>query len=80
MPHPHAGPHAYGVLVDASGEEQLAGGNASGAVVRVRDTVRKPWLATTEHVAAYLQALRATTRFIELHRERWELACAASCR
>ena len=45
-----------GVLVDASGEEQLAGGNASGAVVRAGDTVRKPWLATTGHVAAYLQA------------------------
>lgn len=39
-------------------EEPLAGGNASGAVVRIGDTVRKPWTPTTGRVAAYLETLR----------------------
>ena len=40
------------------GEEPLSGGNASGRVVRIGDTVRKPWLPTTERTVAYMQALR----------------------
>lgn len=36
----------------------MSGGNASGAVVRVGATVRKPWLPTTPQVVAYLDALR----------------------
>lgn len=39
-------------------EEVLEGGNASGPVVRVGDTVRKAWTAATPHVIAYVQALR----------------------
>lgn len=39
--------------------DELAGGNASASVMRVGDTVRKPWGATTENVIAYMQALRA---------------------
>lgn len=39
-------------------EELLTGGNASTAVVRVGNTVRKPWLATTERTVAYMLALR----------------------
>lgn len=39
-------------------EEALTGGNASGSVVRVGDTVRKPWLPSTERVVAYMLALR----------------------
>lgn len=40
-------------------EEALTGGNASNVVIRAGDTVRKPWLATTEQVASYMRALRA---------------------
>ncbi|WP_060916309.1 phosphotransferase [Microbacterium oleivorans] len=40
-------------------EEALSGGNASGAVVRIGDTVRKPWTASTPSVTAYVHALRA---------------------
>lgn len=40
------------------GEEALTGGNASARVVRIRDTVRKPWLPTTDLTAAYMRALR----------------------
>jgi hypothetical protein len=40
------------------GEEVLTGGHASGAVVRVGDTVRKPWLGTTGRTVAYLRSLR----------------------
>jgi hypothetical protein len=39
-------------------EEILSGGNASGEVVRVGDTVRKPWLPTTARTTAYMRALR----------------------
>jgi Ser/Thr protein kinase RdoA (MazF antagonist) len=39
-------------------EESLMGGNASGSVVRVGDTVRKPWLPTTERTVDYMLALR----------------------
>lgn len=39
--------------------ELLAGGNASGAVRRVGDTVRKPWLETSPQVARYLHHLAA---------------------
>mgnify|MGYP000866707843 CR=1 FL=1 len=40
-------------------EEGLSGGNASGAVVRIGDTVRKPWAASTPSVTAFVAALRA---------------------
>jgi tRNA A-37 threonylcarbamoyl transferase component Bud32 len=39
-------------------EDALAGGNASASVVRIGDTVRKPWLPTTERIVAYMVALR----------------------
>ncbi|WP_431780021.1 phosphotransferase [Microbacterium aurantiacum] len=39
-------------------EEELAGGNASGAVVRVGDTVRKPWTASTASVQRFVDGLR----------------------
>ena len=39
-------------------EQELTGGNASGRVVRVGDTVRKPWIANTSAVQSYLRALR----------------------
>lgn len=35
----------------------LEGGNASDAVVRIGETVRKPWLATSEAIQAYTSAL-----------------------
>ncbi len=41
------------------GEEALTGGNASESVIRAGETVRKPWLATTERVVCYMRALRA---------------------
>lgn len=46
----------YGV--DMPDEELLHGGNASGAVVRVGGTVRKPWLPTSARVVRLLRALR----------------------
>jgi Ser/Thr protein kinase RdoA (MazF antagonist) len=42
-----------------SREEPLAGGNASGRVVRVGETVRKPPTPTSARVAALLDRLRA---------------------
>ena len=39
-------------------EEPLSGGNASGRVVRIGDSVRKPWLPTTDRTVAYMLALR----------------------
>lgn len=39
-------------------EELLAGGNASGAVVRVGSTVRKPWAPSTPSVHDYMAAVR----------------------
>lgn len=44
---------------EAPHEEALPGGNAGGAVVRIGDTVRKPWAASTASVTAYVRALRA---------------------
>lgn len=41
------------------GEEVLAGGNASGAVVRIGDTVRKSWTEATPSVGRFVTALRA---------------------
>lgn len=41
------------------GEEVLAGGNASGAVVRIGDTVRKSWSDATPSVVHFVAALRA---------------------
>ncbi len=39
-------------------EESLSGGNASASVVRIGDTVRKPWLPSTERTVAYMLSLR----------------------
>lgn len=40
-------------------EVPLSGGNASGLVVRVGDTVRKPWTSTTHGVLAMMNSVRA---------------------
>ena len=40
-------------------ELELTGGNASGAVVRVGDTVRKPWISNTSVMQSYLAELRS---------------------
>jgi tRNA A-37 threonylcarbamoyl transferase component Bud32 len=40
-------------------EELLEGGNATAEVVRVGDSVRKPWLPSAPSVARYLRRLRA---------------------
>ncbi|MGO4230773.1 phosphotransferase [Arthrobacter sp. YAF34] len=40
-------------------EQELTGGNASGRVVRLGETVRKPWIGNTSVVQSYLGALRA---------------------
>lgn len=40
-------------------EEPLEGGSASGSVVRIGDTVRKPWSASTASVVAFVDALRS---------------------
>lgn len=40
-------------------ETELAGGNASGKVVRVGDTVRKPWIDSSAAVQSYVGVLRA---------------------
>lgn len=39
-------------------EEALSGGNASAGVVRVGDTMRKPWLPTTPRTADFTHELR----------------------
>jgi len=39
-------------------EEALAGGNAGGAVVRIGDTVRKPWTAAAPSVVSFVEHLR----------------------
>ena len=41
-------------------EQELTGGNASKSVVRIGDTVRKPWLETSSAVQSYLGALRSS--------------------
>lgn len=40
-------------------EQELTGGNTSGRVVRVGETVRKPWIGNTPAVQSFLSALRA---------------------
>lgn len=40
-------------------EEALDGGNASGDVVRIGSTVRKPWLPSTLRTVEFMDALRA---------------------
>lgn len=45
-------------MEDEDREVELSGGNASGRVVRVGGTVRKPWLPSTPRVAEYLRHLR----------------------
>lgn len=39
-------------------EEALAGGDAGGTVVRIGDTVRKPWTAAPPSVVSFVQHLR----------------------
>ena len=51
-----ASDNGYGWVV-TDNEVELHGGNASGRVIRVGDTVRKPWLHTTETVQRYLEHL-----------------------
>lgn len=41
-------------------EQELTGGNVSGRVVRVGETVRKPWIDNTPVVQDYLGAVRAS--------------------
>ena len=41
-------------------EQELTGGNASGRVVRIGNTVRKPWLENSAAVQDYLSALRSS--------------------
>lgn len=41
-------------------EHTLSGGNVTDRVVRVGQTVRKPWAAATPSVTAFVQAVRAT--------------------
>lgn len=56
-----SGHSGYRVDVDtgAGHEEELTGGHASASVVRVGDTVRKPWLPTTERTVGYMTELRS---------------------
>jgi Ser/Thr protein kinase RdoA (MazF antagonist) len=44
----------------AEDEQELTGGNASESVVRVGQTVRKPWLKHSSAVQSYLGALRSS--------------------
>lgn len=39
-------------------EQELAGGNAGGQVVRVGQTVRKAWTASTASVLAFMKHVR----------------------
>ena len=39
-------------------EEALSGGNSSAGVVRIGNTVRKPWSPTTDLTVGYMRALR----------------------
>jgi tRNA A-37 threonylcarbamoyl transferase component Bud32 len=50
--------YGVGVTKEDSNEEVLTGGNASASVVRIDETVRKPWLPSTERTVAYMLALR----------------------
>lgn len=43
-----------------SPEQELTGGNASGRVVRIGNTVRKPWLEKSADVQDYLTVLRSS--------------------
>lgn len=51
-------------------EEVLAGGNASGSVVRIGDTVRKPWSEASPSVGHFVSALRAAGVDAPEHRGR----------
>lgn len=51
-------------------EEPLGGGNASGDVVRIGDTIRKPWTPTSGRVAALLDRLRTAGIDVPRHRGR----------
>jgi Ser/Thr protein kinase RdoA (MazF antagonist) len=53
-----------------SAEEPLAGGNTSHGVVRIGETVRKPWTPTAGRVAALLDRLRAAGVDVPRHRGR----------
>lgn len=54
-----------------SDEEALTGGNASASVVRIGDTVRKPWLPTT-HLTPV-----GCADFRPMADRRWDLLMAA---
>lgn len=41
-------------------EHALTGGNTSGTVVRIGDTVRKPWNASTPSVVSFVEAVHAS--------------------
>ncbi|SDK95099.1 phosphotransferase [Arthrobacter sp. ok362] len=41
-------------------EQELTGGNASESVVRIGNTIRKPWLENSSAVQSYLGALRSS--------------------
>lgn len=47
------------VAADPDAEHALTGGNATTGVVRVGDTVRKPWIPSSAGVLAYMAHLRA---------------------
>ncbi|WP_125617106.1 hypothetical protein [Specibacter cremeus] len=51
-------------------EEELAAGNTSGSVVRVCDTVRKPWIDITDMVQSYLEVLRSPGVYVPTSRPR----------
>jgi hypothetical protein len=44
----------------ARDEQELTGGNASGRVVRIGNTVRKPWLEHSSIVQSYVGLLRSS--------------------
>lgn len=49
----------YSSAMDAPTEQPLAGGNAAAGVVRIGDTVRKPWGPTTPAVHELMRAVAA---------------------
>lgn len=56
-------PHRMGGVYSRSMETEhpLDGGNTSRAVVRIGDTVRKPWSRSTPSVLSFVEALRSSS-------------------
>lgn len=52
-------PAANPAASPAANPEELTGGNAGGPVVRIADTVRKAWSASTPSVVAFVEVLRS---------------------